>query len=98
MALSREEQETIIRLGYNDENLTLTTTNPAHARRMEKMGFVADVSKIGGEAVSWIFRLPGDHFKLPRPKKKLSDLQRQAAAERMRAMRTADDEGADDED
>lgn len=39
------------------------------------------------DEVAWTFTLPAECFKLPRPKRKVSDAQRQAAGERLRAAR-----------
>jgi hypothetical protein len=92
MPVPREEMETVIRLGYHDDELTFSTTNPAHHRHMERLGITPWRTDLHEkEIVSWVYRAPADWFKLPRPKKKVSDEQRQALSERMKA-RFADDE------
>jgi hypothetical protein len=90
VTLTREEWETIIRLGWGESEMTLSTTDPKHARYMEKLGIEPyKVTCIDGSTSSWVYKLPADHFKLPRPKKRVSESQRVAAGERMRKMREA---------
>jgi hypothetical protein len=118
MPLLREEQETVVRIGFYDETLSICTTNPTHARRYIKAGLVPVVGRMPSkweekedrngntvrgkvleyEETSWIFTAPADWFQHPRPKKRVSEAQRVAAAERMRKMHGKDEDDGEDDD
>lgn len=88
MPITLAEQETVIRVGARDTELTVSTTNPAHARQIERRGFTPErVGTSEGKPVAWTFRMPAEYFVLPRPKRRVSESQRAAAAERLKAMR-----------
>jgi hypothetical protein len=56
---------------WSDTEMTFSTSDPAHYRKMLKHGAKPSlVSIIDGEEVAWVFKLPADWFRLPRPKKK----------------------------
>jgi hypothetical protein len=53
---------------WSDTEMTFSTSDPAHYRKMLKHGAKPSlVSIIDGEEVAWVFKLPADWFKLPRP-------------------------------
>ena len=87
MPIPREEQESVQTCGYGQETMTFATTNPAHARHMQRLGVKPDrVSHIDREPVAWTFVCPAAWFALPRPKRKVSDSERQARSERAKTQ------------
>lgn len=116
MPLPREEQETVVRIGFYDDTCSITTTNPTHAGHLMKRGLTPSISRIPTkwnetedkkgrikrepvewEDTCWNFTAPADWFKLPRPKKQVSEEQKQAARERMKAMHAKGDDPEDDD-
>ena len=87
---ARAEQETTVTVGRDDEFVQVWTNNPVHARKLERKGFypVEPSSGVGG-----FYRIPADRFDPIRgvkpPRRVLTADQRQAAADRMRALRGA---------
>jgi hypothetical protein len=94
VALTREEYEVHVRLGWGDDELTVTTSDPKWYRHMLKMGakpYTINVDKEGDE-VSWVFKVSSDWFRAPRPKKQISEAERRARSERMKARFADEDE------
>jgi hypothetical protein len=121
MSVPRDEMESTIRLGYYDDELVFNTTNPAHARHMDRLGVKPfSVSRVAtaweevsvkrkGEVVvergnpiewdevAWTFKVPADWFKLPRPKRQVSEAQR-AHMSQMAQLRFGNGGDADESD
>lgn len=91
MSLPRDEQETTISWMRDDDEVMIYTSNRVHLDRLRKLSSDRDyVREVRGAATWGEFRVSADSFKLfsaIRAKRTMSDEQREAAAERLRAVR-----------
>lgn len=92
--LSKYEQEVIINFNAEDEEATLYSANPAWIRKMDKMVELNPEQfsmyrkeKLHGEIVSKAYRFPKEFITIRSKKREvnLTDEQRKAAAERLKA-------------
>lgn len=85
---SRAEQETTVAAGRDEPVVFIWSNNPVHVRRLRKDPRVTQVS---GDDLSGDFRIPSHLFDplkgFKRTGRKLTDEQREAAAERLRKAR-----------
>lgn len=86
---TREEQETTITVGRDDEWVRIWTNNPVHARKLEKDARVTQITAnpdgFGGD-----YLVPASDFNViafRRRGKPMSEEQRAAAAERLQKAR-----------
>jgi len=88
MPVPRTEMESVVTMPWNDDEGTVSTTDPAHARAMEKRGLKPHRVSFEDAActipVAWVYRFPASWFKLPSPKKRIGEEQRARTGERMR--------------
>jgi hypothetical protein len=89
--VTKSEQETTIRWAADEEAVSVWTAQPPVRRKLEKAGYrPTKTSTVAGEPVGWFFTIPVTEFRWrvgAKKKRTLTPAQRQAAADRMAAMR-----------
>ena len=90
MKLSRYEQETIINFNAEEQTATLYTRDPAIMRRIDKLVIdYPDTFKcIGKTDIDKTYEMPKSIVTYRKPRR-LSQEQRQAAAERLKSVKSA---------
>lgn len=83
MALSREEQETVIRFDQETKEASLYTSSPAIYRRMVKRSFKGEPL----DSCSWEFIIPRQCVKLPSKPRVLSEKQKASMRDRMKELK-----------
>lgn len=80
-AKTRSERETIVRVSDDpDEVMTVYTHRERIAKRLLRAGgTLKRDSRIDGEVVSWTVECPREWFREPKPKRAVSEAQREAA-------------------
>ena len=89
--LSRDERETALIYNEADGFWEIYTAVPKHIRRFDKLKFNCVKTEFyeNGEVFAKFYKVPAKaiSFRDPNKKRELSEEQRQAAAERLKAMR-----------
>jgi len=89
---SREYQETTVTQGRDDDYVRVWTSNPVHARKLEKLSFVIKDSG-NADDHGGFYRIPADRYDVltgfRRQRSPMTEEQRAAAAMRLKAAREA---------
>lgn len=91
MSYTRAEREHIVRISDDQaEPLTFYTHSETWAKRLQAKGAkLKRVSSVEGRETAWTLECPRTWFKLPSPKRKVSDKQRAEAGQRMAELQAA---------
>ena len=92
MTSSRDEQETTVSQSRDGEWISVWSNSPVHARKLEKLSFVIKDSG-NADDHGGFYRIPADRYDVltgfRRQRSPMTDEQRAAAAERLKAAREA---------
>ena len=87
MSLSANERETVILMNDEEKTAQVTSCQRPVWTRMQKLGVQPDKElSIDGQVIEKVFTVPKSWVKIS-PPRKVSDEQRQAAGERLKAVR-----------
>src|SRR2546427_7831641 len=91
-AMTKAEQETILRWSADDEIVSIFTAHPPAKRKLERAGYrPTKISTVGAE-VGWFYRVPVSELRWrvgakKRPSRPMTEEQRQAVADRLTRAR-----------
>jgi hypothetical protein len=93
--MTKAEQETTIRWAADEDMVSIFTAHPPTARKLTRAGYrPTRTTTYAGRETSWFFRIPLAEFRWRarpgrRSGRRLTEAQRQAAAERLAGARLA---------